>query len=161
MLFRSGIADLTEQAAALKKTDWRALVDSAVKSSQEMSFLKERLRKSPEALNALAKEVSDRVLANVNAGEPKAALKMLSDQRRAIIGAVGKEQYDALRELATDQLRLKEVEKIAPKTDAQLAADISKYSDAQKTDINLAIEDIQRIKQMERLSSKEIGRAHV
>jgi hypothetical protein len=151
---QKGIADLTEQATALKKTDWRALVDSAVKSSQEMSFLKERLRKSPEALNALAKEVSDRVLSNVTAGEPKAALKMLENQSRAIIGAIGRDQFDALRELATDQLRLKEVEKIAPKTDAQLASDISKYSDAQKTDINLAIEDIQRMKQMERLSSK-------
>jgi len=151
---QKGIADLTEQASALKKTDWRALVDSAVKSSQEMSFLKERLRKSPEALEALAKEVSDRVLANVTAAEPKSALKMLDSQRRAIIGAVGKEQYDALRELATDQLRLKEVEKIAPKTDAQLRADISKYSDAQKTDIELAINDVQRMKQMERLASE-------
>jgi hypothetical protein len=151
---QKGIADLTDQATALKKTDWRALVDSAVKSSQEMSFLKERLRKSPEALEALAKEVSDRVLTNVNAGEPKAALKMLDSQRRAIIGAVGKEQYDALRELATDQLRLKEVEKIAPKTDAQLRADISGFTDAQKTDLKVAIDDIQRMKQMERLAAK-------
>jgi hypothetical protein len=151
---QKGIADLTDQATALKKTDWRALVDSAVKSSQEMSFLKERLRKSPEALEALAKEVSDRVLTNVNAGEPKAALEMLDSQRRAIIGAVGKEQYDALRELATDQLRLKEVEKIAPKTDAQLRADISGFTDAQKTDLKVAIDDIQRMKQMERLAAK-------
>jgi hypothetical protein len=151
---QTGIAKLTEQAKALKETDWRALVDRAEKSSQEMSFLKERLRKSPEALEALAKEVSDRVLENVTAGEPKAALKKLSDQRRAIIGAVGKEQYDALRALAEDQLQLKEVSKTAPSTDAQLRADISGYSAAQKNDIKLAIDDLARMKQMERLSAK-------
>lgn len=151
---QKGIADLTDQAAALKKTDWRALVDSAIKSSQEMSFLKERLRKSPEALEALAKEVSDRVLSNVTAGEPKAALKMLADQRRAIIGAVGKEQFDAMKTLAEEHQQLKNIAKTAPTTDAQLKADISGYTDAQKTDLKLAANDLLRMEQMERLSAK-------
>jgi hypothetical protein len=149
---QKGISDLSEQATALKKTDWRALVDSAMKSSQEMSFLKERIRKSPEALSALSEEVSNRILANLTESRPKDAIKMLNEQRRSIIGAVGKEQYTAMRELAEDQLRLQEVAKTAPKTDAQLKADLSGYSPAQLTDIEVAIRDSQRIKQMERLS---------
>jgi hypothetical protein len=152
--YQQGIADLSSQAKALKKTDWRALVDSAMKSSQEMSFLTERIRKSPEALSALSEEVSNRVLSNLTESRPKDAMKMLNEQRRSIIGAVGKEQYDAMRGLAEDQLRLQEVAKTAPKTDAQLEADISKFSRIQKTDIETAIRDIQRIKQMERLSEK-------
>jgi hypothetical protein len=150
--YQKGISDLSEQATALKKTDWRALVDSAMKSSQEMSFLKERIRKSPEALSALSEEVSNRILANLTESRPKDAIKMLNEQRRSIIGAVGKEQYTAMRELAEDQLRLQEVAKTAPKTDAQLKADLSGYSPAQLTDIEVAIRDSQRIKQMERLS---------
>lgn len=152
--YQQGIADLSSQAKALKKTDWRALVDSAMKSSQEMSFLTERIRKSPEALLALSEEVSNRVLSNLTESRPKDAMKMLNEQRRSIIGAVGKEQYDAMRGLAEDQMRLQEVAKTAPKTDAQLEADISKFSRIQKTDIETAIRDIQRIKQMERLSEK-------
>jgi hypothetical protein len=152
--YQKGIADLSDQATALKKSDWQSLVDSALKSSQEMNFLTERIRKSPEALSALSEEVSNRVLSSINESRPKDAMKMLNDQRRSIIGAVGKEQYDAMRELAEDQLRLQEVAKTAPKTDAQLKADISKFSRIQKTDIETAIRDIQRVKQMERLSSE-------
>ena len=152
--FQSGLATLTEQAKALKKTDYKALVNDALKSSQEMSFLKERLRKSPEALEALAKEVSDSVLANVTASEPKKALDLLNTQRRSIIGAVGKDQFDAMKALAEEHMQLKAVSKTAPTTDAQLRADISKFSDAQKRDIKLAIDDLERMRQMERLSAK-------
>lgn len=152
--FQNGLATLTEQAKALKKTDYKALVNDALKSSQEMSFLKERLRKSPEALEALAKEVSDSVLANVTASEPKKALDLLNTQRRSIIGAVGKDQFDAMKALAEEHMQLKAVSKTAPTTDAQLRADISKFSDAQKRDIKLAIDDLERMRQMERLSAK-------
>ena len=152
--FQRGLVTLTEQAKALKKTDYKALVSDALKSSQEMSFLKERLRKSPDALEALAKEVSDSVLANVTASEPKKALDLLNTQRRSIIGAVGKDQFDAMKALAEEHMQLKAVSKTAPTTDAQLRADIGKFSDAQKRDIKLAIDDLERMRQMERLSAK-------
>ena len=66
-------------------------------AAPSMDFLRRRIQNSPEAMEALSQEVSNRVLSNVNAGEPKAAMKMLNGQRRSIIGAVGKEQYDAMR----------------------------------------------------------------
>lgn len=152
--FQQGLAVLTDQAKALKKTDYKALVNDALGSSQEMSFLKERLRKSPAALAALSKEVTDSVLANVTAGEPKKALDMLNARKRSIIGAVGKEQFDAMKALAEEHQQLKDISKVAPSTDAQLKADISGYSAAQKNDIKLAIADLERMQQMERLSAK-------
>lgn len=152
--FQQGLSVLSEQAKALKKTDYKALVNDALGSSQEMSFLKERLRKSPAALIALSKEVTDSVLANVTAGEPKKALDMLNARKRSIIGAVGKEQFDAMKALAEEHQQLKAVSKTAPTTDAQLRADISRFSDAQKRDIKLAIDDLERMRQMERLSAK-------
>lgn len=152
--FQQGLSVLSEQAKALKKTDYKALVNDALGSSQEMSFLKERLRKSPAALAALSKEVTDSILANVTAGEPKKALDMLNSRKRSIIGAVGKEQFDAMKALAEEHQQLKDIAKTAPTTDAQLKADISGYSAAQKNDIKLAIADLERMQQMERLSAK-------
>lgn len=152
--FQQGLSVLSEQAKALKKTDYKALVEDALKSSQEMSFLKERLRKSPAALIALSKEVTDNVLANVTAGEPKKALDMLNLRKRSIIGAVGKEQFDAMKALAEEHQQLKDISRTAPTTDAQLKADISGYSAAQKNDLKLAIADLERMQQMERLSAK-------
>lgn len=152
--FQQGLAVLSEQAKTLKKTDYKALVNDALGSSQEMSFLKERLRKSPAALAALSKEVTDSILADVTAGEPKKALDMLNSRKRSIIGAVGKEQFDAMKALAEEHQQLKDIAKTAPTTDAQLKADISGYSAAQKNDIKLAIADLERMQQMERLSAK-------
>lgn len=152
--FQQGLSVLSEQAKALKKTDYKALVNDALGSSQEMSFLKERLRKSPAALAALSKEVTDSVLANVTAGEPKKAIDMLNSRKRSIIGAVGKEQFDAMKALAEEHQQLKDISKVAPSTDAQLKADISGYSAAQRNDIKLAIADLERMQQMERLSAK-------
>lgn len=152
--FQQGLSVLSEQAKALKKTDYKALVNDALGSSQEMSFLKERLRKSPAALAALSKEVTDNVLANVTAGEPKKALDILNSRKRSIIGAVGKEQFDAMKALAEEHQQLKDISKIAPSTDAQLKADISGYTAAQKNDLKLAIADLERMQQMERLSAK-------
>ena len=152
--FQQGLSVLSEQAKALKKTDYKALVNDALGSSQEMSFLKERLRKSPAALAALSKEVTDNVLTNVTAGDPKKALDMLNSRKRSIIGAVGKKQFDAMKALAEEHQQLKDISKVAPSTDAQLKADISGYSASQKNDIRLAIADLERMQQMERLSAK-------
>ena len=130
--------------------DAKALVDDALKSPADMDFMRRRL--TPEAREALSAEVKTRALDMIKASDPDAAIKYLTDNKRAIetaIGASGKAEHATMLNLAKTQQQLLKTKNALPNTglyDPVVLA--SKFPPSQLADLRTAADEIGRMKQM-------------
>lgn len=130
--------------------DANALVDDALKSPADMDFMRRRL--TPDARAALGAEVKTRALDMIKASDPDAAIKYLTDNKRAIetaIGSTGKAEHATMLNLAKTQQQLVKTKSGLPNTglyDPVVLA--SKFPPSQLADLRTAADEIGRMKQM-------------
>lgn len=145
-----GIAELTARAKKVKKADASAVVDAALKNAPEMDFVLSRI--GPNAREALRKEVTDRALGLIKAGTPDKALKYLDKHVKPLRIAIGDEAIGDIRGLADAQSILQEAEKTAPRPIREIATQIDKFTPEQLTDINVLLQEIDRLEKVSELS---------
>jgi hypothetical protein len=147
----TGMAELEARAKKVGKSDATKVVDQALKNAPEMRFILDRI--SPEAQDALRKNVTDRALAFIKTGETKKALQYLTNFKKPLRIAIGDEAIEDLRGLANAQNILKETEKRAPAPELEVATELGKFTREQLTDINTLIDEIDRLEKVTNLSN--------
>lgn len=147
----TGMAELEARAKKVGKTDASKIVDQALKNSPEMRFVLDSI--SPEAQEALRKNVTDRALAFIKTGETNKALKYLDTYKKPLRIAIGDEAIEDLRGLAKAQNILKETKARAPAPELEVATTLGKFTPEQLTDINTLIEEIDRLEKVANLSN--------
>jgi len=145
------MAELEARAKKVGKSDATKVVDQALKNAPEMRFILDRV--SPEAQDALRKNVTDRALAFIKTGETKKALQYLTNFKKPLRIAIGDEAIEDLRGLANAQNILKETEKRAPAPELEVATELGKFTREQLTDINTLIDEIDRLEKVSNLSN--------
>ena len=147
----TGMDELEARAKKVGKTDASKIVDQALKNSPEMRFVLDSI--SPEAQEALRKNVTDRALAFIKTGETNKALKYLDAHKKPLRIAIGDEAIEDLRGLAKAQNILKETKARAPAPELEVATTLDKFTPEQLTDINTLIEEIDRLESAANLSN--------
>lgn len=109
-------------------------------------------RLSDSGRSALAKEITDRAIRQINQRSPDAALKYLNNNRGTIRMVLDEPSYTRLENLAKNQQALLDVEKRAPKPLTQLDVDLSRVPPEVLTDFNMVARELQRIKSAEEMS---------
>lgn len=137
-------------------------IDVALKSVTDMDFLRRHL--SADGRAALAASVKNRALDAIKAGDPDAALKFLTNNKRTIqqaIGRTGEAEHTALLNTANMQKQMKDLQGALPNTglyDPVVLA--SKFPPSQLTDLRTAANEVSRLKQVEE-TAKAGGGARV
>lgn len=130
--------------------DAKALVDDALKSPADMDFIRRRL--TPNAREALGAEVKTRALDMIKTGDADAAIKYLTDNKKAIetaIGRNGSAEHATMLNLAKTQQQLLKTRGELPNTglyDPVVLA--SKFPPSQLADLRTAADEVARMKQM-------------
>jgi hypothetical protein len=129
-------------------------IDLALKSAPQMDILVGRL--SADGRAALAANVKNRALDAIKAGDPDAAIKFLTDNKRTIqqaIGRTGAAEHTAMLNMAKTQQQLLKTKDALPNTglyDPIVLA--SKFPPSQLTDLLTAANEITRMKQMSKVA---------
>lgn len=134
-----------------------AVIDAALSTTSRMDFLTRQLNADQRA--GLVGNIKNRALDAVKAGNPDEAIKFLTSGKNAqtipqAIGRNGQAEYAELLNTARVQKRLQELQKTVPSAgiyDPKVLA--AKFSPSQLADLNVAAQDIARLKQMEELAA--------
>ena len=137
--------------------DAETVVNTALGSAPEMQFLLEQLNVDQRA--GLVGNIKNRALDAVKAGNPDEAIKFLISGKNAqtipqAIGRNGQTEYAELLNTARVQKRLQELQGTVPSAgiyDPKVLA--AKFSPSQLADLNVAAQDIARLKQVEELAA--------
>jgi len=149
---QTGMERLAEQARIMRKASPAEVVDEALKSAPNMDFLQRRLRNSPEALEALNKEVSDRALNLIRSGDPEAAMKYL-DKNEKPLRMVLSDQYGRIRGLVRTQQQTAKIAKEAPLPDKKMTIQLDNtFTPAQLTDLRVVADEIKRLNEVDQLA---------
>lgn len=146
-----GLTELEARARKLNKSDSAKIVDTALKNAPEMDYVMQQI--SPNAREALRKEVTDRALGMIRANDPAKAIKYLDKHTKPLEMAIGKDAVRDIRGLANAQTVLKQVEDTAPRPKKQVAVALEGYTPEQLTDMKSLIDEINRVEEVARLSS--------
>lgn len=139
--------------------DATTLVNDALKSPANMDFIRRRL--TPDAREALSAEVKTRALDMIKTGDADAAIKYLTDNKRAIetaIGQTGKAEHATMLNLAKTQQQLLKTKSALPNTglyDPVVLA--SKFPPSQLADLRTAADEVARMKQMTEVAQAGAG----
>jgi hypothetical protein len=137
--------------------DAETVVNTALGSAPEMQFLLEQLNADQRA--GLVGNIKNRALDAVKAGNPDEAIKFLTSGKNAqtipqAIGRNGQAEYAELLNTARVQKRLQELQGTVPSAgiyDPKVLA--AKFSPSQLADLNVAAQDIARLKQVDELAA--------
>jgi hypothetical protein len=149
-----------ERSAGLRGApDAETVVNKALSSAPEMDFLLGQLNADQRA--GLVATIKDRALDAIKAGDPNAAIAFLNAHRQTIqraIGRTGEAEHTALLNTAQVQKQLEDLQKTVPREgvyDPRVLA--SKFAPSQLADLNLAAQDIARLKQVEAVAEAGKG----
>jgi hypothetical protein len=129
-------------------------IDLALKSAPQMDILVGHL--SADGRAALAANVKNRALDAIKAGDPDAALKFLTENKKTIqqaIGRTGAAEHTAMLNMAKTQQQLMKTKDALPNIglyDPIVLA--SKFPPSQLTDLRTAVDEIARMKQMSKVA---------
>jgi hypothetical protein len=147
-----------ERSAGLRGApDAETVVNTALGSAPEMQFLLEQLNADQRA--GLVGNIKNRALDAVKAGNPDEAIKFLTGGKNAqtipqAIGRNGQAEYAELLNTARVQKRLQELQKTVPSTGVYDPKVLAKqFSPSQLANLNVAAQDIARLKQVEELAA--------
>jgi hypothetical protein len=146
-----GLTELAARARKVGKTDAVSVVDAALKNAPEMDFVLSRV--GPNAKEALRKQVTDRALGFIRADAPDKAIKFLDKHAKPLRIAIGDEAINDIRGLANAQSILQKAEKAAPVPKQEVATQIDKFTPEQLTDINVLLQEMDRLEKVSGLSN--------
>jgi DNA-binding GntR family transcriptional regulator len=129
-----------------------AVIDAALSSALNMDFLLKQLNADQRA--GLAAIVKDRMLDPIKAGNPDAAIKLLTENQDTIRKAIGQNQHTLLLNAAQVQKRLDELQGVVPREglyDPKVLA--KQFSAPQLADLNVAANDIARLEQVRKTAA--------
>tara|TARA_R110000868_G_scaffold8274_1_gene43058 strand:- start:198 stop:3014 length:2817 start_codon:yes stop_codon:yes gene_type:complete len=131
-------------------------VTVALANPRDMDILLSRLNAGERA--GLVSIVKNRVLDPIKAGNPDAAIELLTKNQDTIRKAIGQNQHTLLLNAAQVQKRLDALQGTVPREglyDPKVLA--AKFSPSQLADLNIANNDILRLQQVEKLAADGKG----
>lgn len=148
------LASKTFKGAEGKPLSAQGIVELALSSPVQMTFVQSKLKGSPGAMDALKGELTDRAVKLIQANDPEKALQYLNDNAKTLkIGLKDGKTFDELKRMAEYQRDVREVAKGAPTSALSMEIKLADtFTPAELTDLTVVANDVKRMQQIAELT---------
>ena len=148
------LASKTFKGAQGKPLSAQGIVDLALSSPVQMTFVQSKLKGSPGAMDALKGELTDRAVKLIQANDPEKALQYLNDNAKTLkIGLKDGKTFDELKRMAEYQRDVRAVAKGAPTSALSMEIKLADtFTPAELTNLTVVANDVTRMQQIAELT---------